>query len=182
MRKFFKDIDFQGWVFLLSLAALAVFFVLHIFGWGNSSASQETEPPNTFSSDAFDILWYASEDITFLDSGESWRTADFEVTISDILTDSYSKEYPGIAIDLEPFHLSPVDAFCEGTLQFYLYAMDEGSIFELLSDNDFLAYADAKIVGADHGRATLGIPDNVDCLLVIVVVDGSIYRAAYTPG
>lgn len=182
MKKFFSSLDFQGWLWLFFPVLVAGFLVFDFSGRGDAPAKQETMPQDAVSSDAFDILWYASEDIEFLSPGESWANSDFEVIISDIVTGSYSSEYPGIAIDLKPSRLSPVDAFYEGTLQFYLYAMEDGSILELLSGYDFLAYADAEIIGSDHGRAVIGIPSEADYLLVMVVADGSVYRATYTPG
>lgn len=168
------------WTLLFAVLAVASILTMvdGFFGWiWEDREPPETEPPQSQRSEAFDILWYASEDIDFLSPGESWRTSDFAVTISDAIVDDRS----GVRIDLKPSRLSLVDAFHDGTLQFYLYSRQGDTLEELLSGDDFLMYAALELMRDHHGRATLSIPEETDYLLVMVVADGSVYRATYTP-
>lgn len=125
--------------------------------------------------DVFTNLWYASTGVIILEPGELWETDHFSV----LITSGQDKCGENIHIELATLDLTITECFDEQQMLFNVFSYDGSQFDGLLTGDLFYMNALLEDVGKYTAEATVGFYDTTECIAILVVVDGCIYKAIY---
>lgn len=125
--------------------------------------------------DVFYNLWWAAANHTFLDHGEKWETDHFTITI----TSNNKEEGSSIIVKLTTNDITISECFDDKKMLINLFSSCEGQLDGLLTDDLFYWYAQMEEITDNTASATVGIYENTEKVLIVVAVDGCIYKASY---
>ena len=126
-------------------------------------------------------LWMASSDIAILNFGDTWETDHFTLEIkSKRKTEvSYRENAPYIEFDLTLNGITIEECASRDIMLFNIYSITEGNWDMVLGYDDYYSYTALQHIDGNNGRADVGISEDAEFLVVIIVIDSHIYTARY---
>ena len=125
--------------------------------------------------EVFESLWYSAELNEILFHGELWETNDFAISFSDKKT----AEGMFLTFDLTLKNFTITECFEESKMFFNIYSVNDSQWDMVLGYDNYFDYALFEHLEDNNGKGSIGIYDDVERLAIIIVIDGSIYKATY---
>lgn len=124
--------------------------------------------------EVFEDLWNASPSTKYLSWGETWETSHFSLTVKNTIYEGN----PSAEFTLQSNGLSMEQCFEDSRMTFYAFA-ESDEYRELFAGDDFYWYAVIQGLSEYSGQAITQIYDDEDAVLIVIVVDGKVYKAEY---
>ena len=131
--------------------------------------------------DMFVDLWMASSDVAALNFGDIWETEHFTLIINGKRKTevSYNPNAPFIEFDLTLNDITIEECANSDEMLFNIYSITDGKWSMVLGYDDYYTYSALQHLDGNHGRADVGIYEDIEFLVVIIVIDSCIYTARY---
>ena len=125
--------------------------------------------------DVFLDLWTASSLNEILFSEELWETDDFTISFSNKKT----SDSMFLTFDLTLKNFTITECFEESKMFFNIYSVNDSQWDMVLGYDNYFDYALFEHLEDRNGKGSIGISDDAERLAIIIVIDGSIYKATY---
>ena len=116
----------------------------------------------------FTDIWRASPLPNGLQLGESWKTDSF--------TMSFEENNGEITISFEPQHYTISECFEDGNIFMNAVSFAEGQDKFLFASELFYMMALMEDVDTDSASATIHSPSNAEAIMLILIMDGTVYN------
>lgn len=124
--------------------------------------------------EVFEDLWSTSSSTKYLSWGETWETSHFALTVKNVVYEGN----PSVKFTLQSNGLSMEQCFEDSRMTFYAFA-ESDEYRKLFVGDDFYWYAVIQGLSEYSGQAITQIYDDEEAVLIVIVVEGKVYKAKY---
>lgn len=131
--------------------------------------------------DIFIDLWMASSNVSILSFGDIWETDHFSLEIQGKRKTevAYEQNAPYIEFNLTLNGITIEECAKRDKMLFNIYSITDGKWNMVLGYDDYYAYTALQHLDGNNGIGDVGIYENTEFLVVIIVIDSCIYTARY---
>lgn len=148
---------------------------------GNTGYDSYLEGIERGKQDMFIDLWMASSDVAILHFGDTWETEHFTLEIKGKRKTEvqYDTNAPYIEFNLTLHGITIEECAMRDKMFFNIYSVTDGNWNMVLGYDDYYTYTALQHLDGNNGNGDVRIYEDADFLVVIIVIDSSIYTARY---